>query len=247
MPDLLVMAVGESNMRGLKKAAGGNRTIPANCQTFNNDELKLGSKFVPMAFGRYPLNIIANDDRWANNLALSFCREASATYRTRLLMVAKGGHPIEAFLPKTVRSANVWPLKAGKFDMSPYLYNTVLGAAAALRAAKKSRFDVVIFHQGEANSADTGQKYILKFKEFRKQLIKYKFISSETKIITGGISPVSESYAKHKNAMLDLSAEIPAVRFADSNGLPLAADNIHFTGDGLTTFGQRYWAKFQSA
>ncbi len=246
MPDLLVLAVGQSNMRGLRGATGGDKSIPANCQVFNNNELKPGTKFVPMALGRYPLNVIAKDDRWANNLALSFCRQASAAYRPKLFMVAKGGHPIEAFLPKATREVKAWPLKADRSDMSPYIYNQLLGAGVVLKAARRSKFDAVIFHQGEANSTDAGPAYMEKFKTFRNQLIRYGFITDQTKFITGGISPVSAYYATHKQAMLDLCAEFPVLRFADSNDLPLASDNIHFTGAGLTTLGQRYWTAFNS-
>jgi hypothetical protein len=244
MPDLLILAIGQSNMRGYKQATGGNKTIPANALVWNNDELRSGNKFIPMRFGKYPLNVIAKDGNYANNLAMSFCRAASATYTPKLFMVAKGGHPIESFIPKPVRVAKNWPIPAGKSDLAPYIYNSRVGAARVLIAAKKKKFDVVIFHQGEANGNNDPETYYKKFEDLRFRLIRFGFISENTKIITGGISPIGPFYSAHKSTMLLLAANYSNVKFVDSVGAEVSVDDVHFTGQGLTTLGQRYWQEF---
>jgi len=231
-------------MRGLKNATGGLKTIPANCLGWDNNETAFGSKFVKMKFGRYPLNIIANDGNYANNLALGFCREASQTYNPKLVMVSKGGHPIEAFIPAITRRNKKWPLSPDKTDLTRYVFNKFTGIARALRRSGKKRFDVVIFHQGEANGTSGTQGYFDRFENLIAHLVNRGFIGLNTPIITGGISQSHEFYAGHKQAMLNICAKYPNVKFVDSDGLVLAADGIHFTGASLVTLAQRYWGAF---
>jgi hypothetical protein len=231
-------------MRGLREAVGGDRTIPPNAFVWNNEELKSGTKFLPMRFGRFPLNVVAKNGYYANNLALSFCREASSTYTPKLFMVSRGGHPIESFIPRGVRVAKNWPITPGKSDLAPFIYNSRIGAKRVLLASKKAKFNVVIFHQGESNKENDPETYYKKFEALRFRLINFGFIDENTKIITGGLSTVGSFYADHKAMMQLMAANYSNVRFADSNGLAVADDNIHFTGESLTTLGQRYWQEF---
>jgi len=106
---LAVLAIGQSNSRSNRQHGGGNLSIPDNLYVWNNDELKFGSKFVRAALGKWPFNVKAlEDSEWSNNLSLSFCREASSEYDPRLVMVAKGGHKLECFIKKAIRTRNNW-------------------------------------------------------------------------------------------------------------------------------------------
>jgi len=156
LPKLVVLAVGQSNSRSTQQHGGGDLSIPANLMVWNNDELKYGSKFIRAKLGVWPFNIKALiGSVWSNNLSLSFCREASSTYDPRLVMIAKGGHRIESFIRKTTRQSKRWTIKTGTYDLSPFLLGVRYGSKRALRFLKYPRYDVVVFHQGEANGGNS--------------------------------------------------------------------------------------------
>jgi hypothetical protein len=248
MPDLAVLAIGQSNARGVWPIYGGDYSIPANCMTLDNDENRFGRKFVPMALGTYPLNVKTQvgDPEWANNLALSFCREAAATWNPRLVMVAKGSHRIECFIKQTTRKIHGWKFKSTLSDLAPYIFNRKNGVCRALEILNKKRFDVVVFHQGEANGGMDTKEYEKRFVAFTHDLIKAGIINAKTPIIVGGLLSSRAYYAVHKATIKRIASRYPQVKFVDSDGLT-SIDGTHFDGPSITTFGQRYWAAFEAA
>lgn len=133
MATLAILSVGQSNARSTLYHIGGDLSVPANMATWNNRELKYGSKFVSAKIGEWPFNVRAiNGVDWANNLSLSFCREASSSYDTKLVMIARGSHKIENFMTKETRTKNGWTIRSDTKDMSPYLLGKRYGAKRAL-------------------------------------------------------------------------------------------------------------------
>jgi hypothetical protein len=200
-----------------------------------------------MEFGVYPLDRrLSPESQWGNSIMLSFCRQAAAAYDPRLVMVANGGHPVECFLPGTVRRARGWPIPAGKEDMARYIYPPRLGVKRALRALKKNYFDVVPIHQGEANSMTPPEVYEARFLSWRGSMIRNSLITSRTPIIVGGLFTGYPSYATHKAVIQSIAAQFPNVIFVDSTGLTALPDDTHFTGPSAVTMGQRYYTAFEN-
>lgn len=247
LPDLAVLAVGQSNSRSTRQHGGGNLSVPANFSVWNNDELKYGSKFLNAKLGEWPFNIRAlQASTWSNNLSLSFCREASALYDPKLVMIARGGHRIESFIRKSVRDANKWQVRAGTSDLTPFLLGIRYGAKRALRLIKKPAFDVVVFHQGEANGDDPIELYRVKFLTWLRGVKNVGLVTDTTPILVGGLYDQGASYANHKAAIQLVMAEKPQVKYVDSVGL-VTNDGVHFDGPSITTLGQRYWQTFTGA
>ncbi len=244
MPDLAVLAIGQSNMRSSPKSIGGDMTVPANLKVWGDGEAEFGTGWRTARFGQYPLDMrLAVGEAWANSLALSFCRELSGTYDPYLAVVAKGGHPIESFIVRTTREANRWPIPRRKTNLAPFLYQPQMGCAKALARIGKTRFNVVIFHQGTANREDSANLYARKMEGLIGDLQRAGLIGRATPIIAGTHASTVDYYAVHRTGLLLAASRDPRIVVVEAGDLPLV-DEVHFTGAALVELGQRYAAAF---
>ena len=224
---------GQSGERGHDSAEIVDPTIPQGASVLNNTETGFGTDYWPMAWGRYPT------DR-GQSLPLAFCRRVVNVGgdQTRLFNVAKGGHPIECFLRQATLNANGWTVPPGKTHLAPLIYNVNRGAKLALGLLGKTRFDVVMDMQGEANRADSVETYRDKRLAMMQDLLGAGLITNETPVIVAGLYEGGPFYQGHKDAIAQVSAVHPNVIYVDSAGLA-ASDGLHLTGAAVISMGQR--------
>lgn len=247
MADLAILLAGQSNPRAARPAIGGDQSIPANLMVYGDGEGQTGRRWRKAKFGEYPLDRrVSVGDPWANNMGLSFARAVAGSYNPRLAVVAKGAHPIESFLRFATRKTKSWPIPKGKTDLAPVIYPPRVGLKRGLAALEKAHFNVVLFHQGEANGLDSPRLYARKFLAFLEDLRLAGLITRQTPVICGTLSGLHPFYLGHKQAMQIVMNADMRVKFVELGDLPTLDDNIHFTGESLVIVGQRYAAAWQA-
>jgi hypothetical protein len=250
MTILSVLALGQSDTLAAPPANGGDKSIPDAMRSFNNGDEEFGDAFRQPQWGQYPLNRRLNaNESWANNMPLAFCRRMAnqPDVDPRLMVVAKGGHPIQSFIRKETREARGWEIPEGKVNMAPYIFHPENGARRALAILGQSSFNVILWLHGQGNAGLTAAQYETRFMALRGDLIETGIAGPDTMIIAGGIYEGHGFHATHRAAMLSVCADCPDVRFAESTGLNALADEVHFTGSALVTMGQRMADQYLAA
>ncbi|MDO9381822.1 MAG: sialate O-acetylesterase [Hyphomicrobiaceae bacterium] len=216
----LVLACGQSNMRGGAGSTGGpafsgmrNVTVWNN----TNEGGANGTAFVsPPAATSPPWDVSGG-----NNLAAWFChRLAFETGEpVKLILVCKGGLPISAWSPTT--PGEQWS-----------------EIAAVCTAAAAGPADIFLWHQGEDDIlAGTAEAtYKAAFLALIAALVSAGYLKSDAQQIVGGLRyPGSDAFLQNlasENALIEYASDTP---YADYDG-------THFTGPGLYQFGyEGYW------
>jgi hypothetical protein len=250
MGNIAILGLGQSQKRGPMQATNGDKSIPDGLLTWDNDEEDFGSAFRVPQWGQFPLDRrLGPGEPWANNMALAFCRRAMAQTgdEARLMVVAKGGHPIQSFIRKETRDARGWEIPEGKTNMAPYVFHPDNGARRALQVLGKSHFDAILWHQGEANAGLSAQQYAARFLALRDDLLDTGIAGPGTIIIAGALYEGHGFHATHRAAMLSVRNGATGMCFAESTGLNALADEVHFTGSALVTMGQRMADQYLAA
>jgi hypothetical protein len=244
---ILAFHCGQSNTRCVPGQTNGNHALP-DMRYYNNREQVLGSRFLDPKYGRYPLDRTDSRDRFSVPMSVSFARRVLALTGREVwsLTVARGGHPIESFMRLKVLRANGWTRPADMTNQAPFIHGQFEDALDAA-PHKPEFFDVVCYHQGEANGPQAAPIYKAKLKALHADLTEGGLIGPSTKFICGGLLPVANYYATHKAACLAAVAELPNAYFVDSSGLNGLPDNLHFDGIGLEEMGRRYANAFIAA
>lgn len=191
-----------------------------------------------------------------NNLAYVFAKELARHHEEEiyLTLIASDGKKIEYFLPNSVLSANGWV----NSQTDPFfgssgaeeLMGATGDAALALAALGKSRYDVVLQHQGEANIsitdgniADTAAAYEAKVAALYEQLDSRGLIDlGSTPILIGHINPDYPVAGNHASAISTYAGATPKVSTVGWSGVDtVGGTNKHATGLGLEQLGIRYF------
>ena len=110
---------------------------------------------------------------------------------------------------------------------------------AVLNRAKVSKVDLVLWHQGEADSNNGYQTYASRWNGFRANMLSDGFTHINTKFITGEISPL---YPVHINSILK-GLEDSKTRLAEIGHLP-TKDGTHYTAQSLILAGEIYARRY---
>lgn len=247
---IVVLAEGQSNMRSVPGQVGGDLSINPNVFAWNSQAapMRNGTAWVTATPGQNPF-IGAAD---VNNLAFQFCKQLQVrTGRpVYLILVALGGHSIEAFMNSVDLSNNGWTRPSGDADLFTFA-QTQLAAAMPLVPGSPNSLDYFIWHQGEANKEDQVELYARKFRTVLKRLeTNGRIARNKTDIIAGEllIGANNGRYrVRHLSALQRLKIgtredAFPRLKIARSRTLqPVTlTDDLHFSGDDLTALGKRY-------
>lgn len=248
-PPLVVVAAGQSNMRSVPGQTGGDYTSNPRLFVWDSQAAPMsgGTEFVAMTLGADPFI-----GTTTNNLAFQFCKELQVrTGRlVYLILVALGGHHIEAFMNPVDLSNNGWTATPGEADLFTFL-TTQLDEALPMVPGSPTSVDYFIWHQGEANKEDQVEVYAHKMRTMLKRFENIGFIErNKTDIVAGEllIGATNGRYRdRHLSALQRLQIgtrqdAFPRFKIARSRALqPVTlADDLHFSGEDLTAMGKRF-------
>lgn len=247
---LVVLAMGQSNMRSIPEQTGGNLAVNPRVFAWNSQAAPAtnGTAWVTATPGANPFIGAAG----ANNLAFQFCKELQRrTGRlVYLILVALGSHSIEAFMNAADLTANGWTKPSGDADLFTFAMNQMAAALPLVPGAPTS-VDYLIWHQGEANKEDQVEVYAKKLRIVLKRFeLNGRIVRNKTDIIAGEllVGATNGRYrVRHASALRRLQMgtredAFPRFKIASSVGLqPVTLnDDLHFSGEDLTALGKRY-------
>jgi len=224
-----VVLSGQSNAWGATPAFQGDTTSSTKVQVWN------GAYWARAQIGQLPFRISSNNPSSSaynnsNNLGLHFCKKLSeyTGQIVRLILSPFDGNSITNWIP--TGSTNFTSLNG------------------QVSAAGVSRIDIFLWHQGEADNAQTNSWYVSKFDTLKQQLRAESWFPVKTPIIVGGL--LVGGIQSGQDAALQAIGESsdPWVAYASSAGLVNnGIDNVHFSGSSLVVFGDSiYWKSYLS-
>lgn len=234
----------QSNGVGFSLASDGDKTLDPDVFLLNADlsgsTITPGTQFLPAAFGTAPLNI-GTPGAEANSAYFSLGKRLREKHgrRVYIVVLAAGGHHIEAFLKPATITANGWAKVGGEQDISALMYPGLANALALVPGAPTS-FDYIVGIQGEADQAKQPELYAAQATALITDL--GSLVSAATVIVQPNIA---DSYgnanrARFANALIRAQHDLPALRIANTTGLTLASlGGIHYSGQGLVDLGYR--------
>ena len=244
---IAVLFMGQSNLLGHTGAIGGDLTMTDGA--FSWDSIGTGgttidgTQFIRPKIGTFPFNRYnATEGQYATTLPMCILRELRRrTDRPIYFITVAGlGHSIEAFIPEATRLANGWTVPGGNTDLSAHLFTN---SGAMLSAVPKGfgSFDYVFFHQGENNLGNPIIEYRDKVTALFNDLIDAGHVHKQkTRIVFGAISWFNAKYMEHKGALGNrITRNFPQASMADSTGLPIQPDLVHFTARGYEGMAAR--------
>lgn len=219
------LLIGQSNMAG--------RGFINEAIDVNTDRIRI------LRNGRWqPMFRPINPDRAFSGVSLaeSFAEKYSQKYNTEvgLICCADGGTSLEQWQPGGLL-----------FDNAAY------NAELALRT---SEIEGVLWHQGEADCADSlNSTYVKRFmpimNELRNRLKLY-----DVPFLLGGLGdflfdcPFDKNLANYEKinaALKEIAENNPFTGFVSAKGLTSNPDNLHFNSKSLYQFGIRYFEKYE--
>lgn len=249
-PPLVVLALGQSNMRSVGALTGGDLTVNPNVLAWNSQAAPManGSAWQVATPGSNPF--IGSAD--ANNLAFQFCKELQRRTgrQVYLILAALGSHHIEAFMNAADLTSNGWTQTPGEADLFTFAM-TQMAAALPLVPGAPTSVDYLIWHQGEANKEEQAELYARKLRTVLKRFENNgRIVRNRTDVIAGELLVGANNGRfrdRHASALRRLQVgtredAFPRFKIASSEGLQPTTllDDLHVSGSDLDAFGRRY-------
>lgn len=244
---LVILAWGQSNTAG--NGTGGSLRLNPRVRIFDTDASVpvAGTLFNRAAFGVRPIDKTSSGQPVNNAIAHAASRLADELdVDVYVIMVARGGVSIEAFLTDAILTANSWSRGAWP-DLSGLVLDS-LTAALPLVPGTPTTVDMVMSVHGEANRTDAPTVYADKYMALMTMLSDAGRIDKRNvRLVAGEISTNAHTryYENHKAALDDIdqrfgSVSLPGFVPVSSVGIDVnAGDETHFSGYGLVEYGRR--------
>ncbi|MDI7862525.1 sialate O-acetylesterase [Rhizobiaceae bacterium n13] len=245
---LVVFAWGQSNMRGIGDQAI-SPPVPNRMVWAWNSQIP-STNGTAFEIAQFSSNPFAGSN--ANQLSWWFCDELQKRTgrRVYMILVAAGGHHIEAFMNSTDLSNNGWAKDPGDNDLYPFMTDQI-DTALPLIPGAPTQFDYAIGHQGEANRQDQVEVYARKMRILYKRLETRGHLDvKRTILVAGEICDGVENgryKERHAAALRRLQMGVYADSFPTMKVVPSAGlepntqlDEVHFKADAITALGKRY-------
>lgn len=244
---LVILAWGQSNTAG--NGTGGSLRLNPRVRIFDTDASVpvVGTLFNRAAFGVRPIDKTSSGQPVNNAIAHAASRLADELdVDVYVIMVARGGVSIEAFLTDAILTANSWSRGAWP-DLSGLVLDS-LTAALPLVPGTPTTVDMVMSVHGEANRTDAPTVYADKYMALMTMLSDAGRIDKRNvRLVAGEISTNAHTryYENHKAALDDIdqrfgSVSLPGFVHVSSVGIDVnAGDETHFSGYGLVEYGRR--------
>ena len=236
---LAVLAFGQSNMGGYYGPAPNGAMMAPTVNAWNYSS----NAWVTANLGAVPFH---GGTPTPNNLAYVACKEIARHTEQPLsfVLLAGNGLRIEYFMPNIVLNANGWTNSQTTPEFGSSLSEEMMGAGGdaltALASLGKTQFDLVLMHQGEANTeAEYADKLEALFQELdRRNLLEL----GTTPIVLGEINPAYGHAAQHAAIIAAFAAAHSSVGIVNWDGYisTVGGGNFHADGAGLEKLGVRY-------
>lgn len=228
---LVVLASGQSNMRGV--GGGGTFKTRKNVQVWSPD----ASAFVRVDLNENPVAMgtgqtIGGTSLFGlrNNLAVAFCHRLYEETGRNVYLI------IEARTATSIEDGWI----GGDPSVYPFLKSST---EAALAALGRDHVDVMLWHQGEANTSDaTPDDYYASLQALLDKLRAESWFPEATPFVAGElVGSQTNSTSGTALRFLNYSEYEPSCSCASSLGLQTETDG-HIDGPSLWEFGyHRYW------
>lgn len=227
----LVLLTGQSNMAGRGVVTPEDK-IPHPRVLMQNKEGEWVPAVDPVHYDKSSAGV-GPARTFATELA-----ESDPAITVGLIPAACGGSPISSWAPGKMWSQT----KSRPYDDA---------LARARKAMKDGTLKVILFHQGEA---DCGEKQSRLYHDRLLELLtslRRELNAPEVPIVIGqlsqfpGAKPWSEGKKRVDAAHRAMTAELPKVGFATSEGLTQNPDNVHFDAKSQKEFGRRYFEAYR--
>lgn len=270
----VILAMGQSNMRGFAPVTTTDLSTNPRVLMWDTDALNspvvFGTQFRAAEYGVPPLNISVTPGVSATPLLSHECAKRLTERIGRpvyVVQIAAGGHTIEAFLRSATLTANGWTRPAGNQDLAPLVSQA--GTALAAVPGSPSKYDAVIWHQGEANWLDSVEVYANKLTKLWDDLVFYGVVDRNNTTFVAGelvqssgnsvrssgtitdkagtvidlaVTPLTVgNLRRHWESLRRASIVLPNLRLVSTKGLgPNVAGGLHFDAFGYQELGRRY-------
>lgn len=256
----VILAIGQSNMEGRYGSDLDDESVSGKVKAWN----LYTQSFEQAQLGNFPFGGNAGGfGGKANNLALRFAiRVHEDTGRpVYIILLAVGGKRIEYFLQDQVLVENNWvyredqPHKLFGESLSDEIFGDENEAYKALSELKRSKVEVVLIHQGEANVVlgDSEESLIKKYSVFLNELKRMSYMAQSTPVIFGEINARYPNSQNQRQAIKFLSAKSANVSYVKWDGIDEVGEiagrpgyNNHASGLGLQELGDRYYEQFKN-
>ncbi len=229
-PDyVIVVAAGQSNMLGA--GGGGDLTLSGNVVAWD----WVGGTLVPADYDAPPAGGegVRTGTATRNNLYFPFAESISAELGQPVLVVAR---------PVSGSSIDSWLASEGGSNWA----NLEADIRDALAATGQESVDAFLWHQGEADFNLTTEAYRARFEELVAQVRTADWGGADVPLLAGELSRGGLNH--HQNTALqaiETDNDDPYLTFVSSTGLAtFDATQVHFTGEALVEFGQRYFEAY---
>lgn len=221
---LNVLLSGQSNALGQRAGGPPFSDCHAAVEVWNNFN-PLGSygyEWVRPREARPPFQL----SRATNNLGVWFAHHAAQRLGSpvRLTVVATANRSIIDWLP------GVGPM----FDTIEAIFHAQ-GAAS---------YDVMLWHQGEADRGCDSAWYREALEWLVNELRDQRILTRKAPAILGGLPSPMDACINH--VLRETAQENASMRFVDAAGVPTEGSLEHFSGEGLAELGRRYFEAFQA-
>lgn len=234
---LVILAMGQSNMRGNPEATGGRRVIEQGVKIWTGGiQTPSGSGgWFDAAIGRYPLDASVGG---SSNLAIEAANmlKRMTGRDVYVIMMAAPAAPIERFLTPATVSANGW---TQDINYTTTMYPQIANALAAVPGRTTPYADAWLWHQGEANASNTVAQYRAKWLALQQEIRSRAYVSiTKTVVAAGGLVPGQAGRDMIEEAIRGTNGMM--LVWAESDGLAASSVPYHFSGQSLERLGVRY-------
>lgn len=226
---IYVVLAGQSNAWGATPAFQGDTTSSPFVQAWD------GAAWVRAEIGNEPFRTPANNPSSSsydnsNCLGLHFCKKLAEESGNvvRLILNVADGNTIANWIPAS---------DANYVDLEDQIGDGGV-----------DKVDIFLWHQGEADNAQTESWYTLKFDTLKMQLRAETWFQTTTPIVVGGLLPGgTQSNQTTTLEKFDYDDDVWVAYSTSEDLVNNGTDNLHFHGTSLVEFGaERYWQAYLS-
>jgi hypothetical protein len=240
-PDFIIALVGQSNSQGW----GGkyDRNVEAdqihkNITTWNIEDKRWQIADLRQTMGTKPANLQC--------LAFHFAKEFVKENPDKNVGIIIYGFVGQSISNWTIPNVTLPKARCSWKNDTAFIYdNTIIEITEALQVANKQTLDLILWHQGEADSDESFEYYETRLKQIIHQFRTEPFGITRLPFIVGEIKEKYGFWHKQNKILKSLNSDIDKfTRCASSKNLDTDKSS-HFTSEAHRILGTRYYEQYK--